>query len=184
VVSTPGSGSTFWFEVRLEAARKPSQEVQPAAPAPLPRLSGRVLVAEDNEVNLEVARRMLQGAGLTVDVAVNGREAVERWSASRPDLVLMDVQMPELDGNDATRRIRALEAEAGGGARTPIIALTAHDMPSDHADCLAAGMDGYLAKPYGRRQLLELLQRHLPRGAAPEAAAAAGPAAQAAPGAR
>jgi CheY-like chemotaxis protein len=104
-----------------------------------------VLLAEDNAVNQRLALRLLEKQGHTVVVAINGKEAVEAVARERFDLVLMDVQMPELDGLEATALIRAQEQETGG--HVPILALTAHAMKGDRERCLEAGMDGYLSKP-------------------------------------
>lgn len=119
----------------------------------------RVLLAEDNAVNQEVALAMLQHAGCRVTSAANGRAAVAQWLEQPFDLVLMDCQMPELDGFDATREIRA--AETGERARVPIVALTANAMEGDRERCLAAGMDDYLAKPFKRSDLVAVLRRWL-----------------------
>jgi CheY-like chemotaxis protein len=105
----------------------------------------RVLLAEDNPVNQTLAMRVLERLGHKVQVANNGREAIERAQAGEFDLILMDVQMPEMDGLEATTAIRA--AEAGTGKHVPIVAMTAHAMKGDREKCLSAGMDGYLAKP-------------------------------------
>ncbi len=115
-----------------------------------------VLLAEDNPVNQEVARAMLERAGCRVTIAVNGRAAVEQWLAQPFELVLMDCQMPELDGFEATREMRTQEA---GRVRVPIIALTANAMADDRERCLAAGMDDYLPKPFKRSDLMAVLQR-------------------------
>jgi CheY-like chemotaxis protein/HPt (histidine-containing phosphotransfer) domain-containing protein len=139
-----------------------------AAPPARARLEGRVLVAEDNPVNQEVAVGMLESLGLEVDVADNGREAVDRFSEARYDLVLVDCQMPELDGFGATAEIRRLEA--AGGGHVPIVALTAYGLEGDREICVAAGMDDYLAKPFSREQLNSVLSRWLPRRGAEPAA--------------
>jgi PAS domain S-box-containing protein len=118
-----------------------------------------VLLAEDNLVNQKFAIRVLTGAGHEVTVAQNGREAVDRWAESPFDLILMDVQMPEMDGLDATREIRS--RENGSGRRTPIIAMTANAMKDDRAMCLDAGMDGYVPKPVKREVLMNEIDRVL-----------------------
>jgi PAS domain S-box-containing protein len=163
VTSTVGSGTHFIATLPLPAA---------AAQAPVPHGQGhdaaaiaagaatrsrheprgvRVLVAEDNMINQVVAVSLLAHLGCTVDVAADGVEAVRRWSEGAFDLILMDCQMPEMDGLEATRRIRA--AEAGDG-RIPIVALTANAMREDREACLAAGMDDHIAKPVTEESLL------------------------------
>ncbi len=119
----------------------------------------RVLLAEDNPVNQKFAVRVLEGAGHTVVVANNGREAVDRSEPGGFDLILMDVQMPELDGLDATREIRRREADGQG--RIPIIAMTANAMAGDREMCLGAGMDGYVPKPVKRAVLFAEIERIL-----------------------
>jgi two-component system, sensor histidine kinase and response regulator len=131
----------------------------PAAPAP-PRLAGRILMAEDNRVNQGVALGMLEGAGLAVDVVEDGRQAILRLASRHYDLVLMDGQMPELDGFAATAEIRRFEAINGG--HIPIVAVTAGALEGDRERCLAVGMDDYLAKPFTRAQLVDAVARWLP----------------------
>lgn len=120
-----------------------------------------ILLAEDNLVNQRVAVSILQKAGHRVAVANNGREALDRWSEQAFDLILMDVQMPEIDGLEATAVIRAREEKTA--EHIPIIALTAHAMKGDQERCLAAGMDAYLSKPIHARQLIELVSRYSPQ---------------------
>ncbi len=119
----------------------------------------RLLLAEDNPVNQEVAISMLEMLGCRVDLAANGREVLEALDHSQYDLILMDCQMPELDGFEATAAIRRREREAQDGGHVPIIAVTANAMEGDREQCLQAGMDDYLSKPFSRVQLLELLNR-------------------------
>ncbi len=127
----------------------------------------RLLLAEDNLVNQKVATRMLERAGYRVDVVANGKAAVEAVRQRHYDLVLMDCQMPELDGFAATRAIRA---SGGSESFVPIVALTAHALKGDREACLAAGMDGYVAKPIDRAELLDVIEALLRRrqlGSAP-----------------
>jgi signal transduction histidine kinase/CheY-like chemotaxis protein len=126
-----------------------------------PSLSLRILLAEDNLVNQRLATRLLEKRGHTVVMAGNGREALAAFESETFDLVLMDVQMPELDGLEATLAIR--EKEKGSGKRLPIVALTAHAMKGDREKCLAAGMDGYLTKPIRSQELDELLENYVMR---------------------
>jgi signal transduction histidine kinase/CheY-like chemotaxis protein len=153
VESAPGIGSTFGFTVRAERtdAVAPVLEPSPLASA----ATWRILIAEDNPVNQRVASRMLQQAGHTVEIASNGRDAVERFSTGAFDMILMDVHMPLLDGFEATARIR--EIERSRGSRIPVIALTASAMTGDRERCLQAGMDGYLSKPVSRDELLRII---------------------------
>jgi CheY-like chemotaxis protein len=123
-------------------------------PSPL-----RVLVVEDNPVNQTLAQRLLEKQGYLVTVAGNGKEALAALAGAAFDVVLMDVQMPEMDGLAATAAIRA--AEQGTGRRLPIIALTAQALDGDRERCLAAGMDGYLAKPVRGPQLLRAVAEAL-----------------------
>ncbi|MBX3026935.1 response regulator [bacterium] len=141
-----------------------SPEPRASAPPPAPRAAGgrvlRVLLAEDNQVNQRLAVRLLEKRGHQVVVVDNGRDAVATAVEQRFDLVLMDVQMPEMDGFEATAALRA--AERGTGIRRPIIAMTAHAMKGDRERCLLAGMDDYLAKPIQPSELFELIDRMLP----------------------
>jgi CheY-like chemotaxis protein len=132
----------------------------------------RVLLVEDNPVNLMVGQRLLGVLGTDCDAAGNGEEALLRMSASRYDLVLMDCQMPVMDGYTATRRWRELERDAGDGRHLPIIAMTANAMAGDRQKCLDAGMDDYLAKPVTRAELERSLHRWWHTGTAPSASAA------------
>jgi signal transduction histidine kinase/CheY-like chemotaxis protein len=135
------------------------------------RFPARILLVEDNPVNQEVTRAMLMSLGLEPDIVSNGLGALEALSSRVYDLVLMDCQMPEMDGYEATRKIRSLESaqESGGGAKLPypshipIVALTAHAMEGDREQCLEAGMDDYLSKPFTRDQIMDVLQRWLSR---------------------
>ncbi len=162
--SAPGQGSTFWFEVPFAPAMRAIVEAAPTATVrALPRLHGHVLLAEDNAVNEVVAGAMLESFGLRVSVAQNGRQALEAVAAQAFDVVLMDCQMPEMDGFEAARRIRRREAEKGvpAAARQTIVAVTANAIEGDRERCLAAGMDDYLSKPFSKADLHALLSRWL-----------------------
>ena len=165
VESAPGRGSTFAFTVEL--ARAERTVATPAPPAPRPRMRGRVLVAEDDRVNRVLMEHLLKNLGVAPEFVCNGREAVEATLRSDFDLVLMDCHMPEMDGFDATRAIRARER---GARRTPVLACTAGVLSEEQARCLEAGMDDFLSKPIDQKRLEEALRRWLgPRDAAPDA---------------
>jgi CheY-like chemotaxis protein len=122
----------------------------------------RILVADDNEVNMELISRYLTRRGHTVAPAATGKEVLNSWEREAFDAILMDVQMPEMDGYAATSAIRERERTGGGaakGKRVPIIAVTANAMAGDKEKCLAAGMDGYVSKPINRQQLFEVVER-------------------------
>ncbi|HMV04111.1 MAG TPA: ATP-binding protein [Accumulibacter sp.] len=122
-------------------------------------LRGRVLLVEDNPINQVVAEAMLAALGMTVELARNGQEALLLAAVQRFDIVLMDCQMPVLDGYEATRRLR--QREVDGSERVPVIALTANALEDDRQQCIEAGMDDYLSKPYSQTQLATLLRRWL-----------------------
>jgi two-component system sensor histidine kinase/response regulator len=165
--STVGQGSTFWFTIILQHGHGPMPTVNDAD-LPLSaehRLraqhrGARILLAEDHPINTEVVQQMLHAAELDVVVAANGRIALEKAIAERLDLILMDMQMPEMDGIEATRAIRRLPAHAA----TPILALTANAFAEDRRACLVAGMNDVLTKPVSPAQLYEALARWLPTG--------------------
>ena len=146
----------------------------------LPRLSGRVLLAEDNLINQEVASAMLQRIGVSMSIANNGQEALEWLQQAHFDLVLMDCQMPIMDGFEATASIRQREAKSGVPA-IPIIALTANAISGDREHCLAQGMSDYLSKPFAQAQLHQMLARWLPERDTPLQGGAVQPHAAASP---
>lgn len=157
VDSTPGVGSTFWCVLPVASGEpyvEPAGEREPAARHPETRPL-HVLIAEDNKVNQAVAAGLLKQLGHTSRIAENGEIALELFARERFDAVLMDCQMPVLDGYQATRRLRQMDH----GRAVPIIALTAHALESDRRRCLAAGMDDYLAKPVTLDQLRGALSR-------------------------
>jgi signal transduction histidine kinase/DNA-binding response OmpR family regulator len=146
-------------QTRPSCAAEESQSapIKDTAQAP-PLKSLRILLAEDNPVNQRVAVRMLEKEGHEVAVAANGREALTRWSNQPFDLILMDVQMPEMDGFQTTSAIR--RAEAASNLHIPIIAVTAHAIDGYRERCLAAGMDDYLSKPIRRNDLMDVVAKH------------------------
>ena len=156
---TGPQGSEFVFEAALPLCNVPI--ATPASESEAgPALRGRVLLVEDNAVNVIVATALLEQLGLQVESVGDGEAAIARCREHPPDLVLMDCQMPSVDGFEATRRIRQSEARAGAG-RLPIIALTANALPCDRARCLAAGMDDHLPKPVQQDELRRVLARWL-----------------------
>lgn len=174
VSSVEGKGSIFKVLLPLERLAQPAPI---PAPAPGPVVEGparpiRILAAEDNHVNQLVLRTLLSQAGLEPTMVENGVEAIEAWKTGPWDLILMDVQMPVMDGVTATREIRTFEA-AGERRRTPIIAVTANAMSHQVADYEAAGMDMVVPKPLDAARLFEAIDQAMDTGAAQEAEAAA-----------
>jgi signal transduction histidine kinase/FixJ family two-component response regulator len=173
--SEPGRGSRFWVELPLpEASANPLQiardrvvHLADRRAEPGARL---VLVVEDSPVNRLVAVRVLERAGFRAHVVNDGREALQALSTQRYDAVLMDCQMPDIDGYEATRELRRRE---GTGRHTPVIAMTAHAMTGDRERCIAAGMDDYITKPVRSQTLTDMLERWVGAAAGPAPAAAA-----------
>jgi CheY-like chemotaxis protein len=173
VSSQPGVGSTFWFTLPLIPALE-APPIRPAAaadaaPAAIPeaataRHGGFLLLAEDNFVNQRVAVYMLTKLGYQVDVAQHGREAVEMLGKIAYDLVLMDCQMPEMDGFEAARIIRDVNSTVLDH-EVPVIAMTANAFPEDRARALACGMNDFLAKPVDRAVLATVLEKWVRHGA-------------------
>jgi CheY-like chemotaxis protein len=166
--SAAGEGSTFWFEVELPLAAEHDQNHTARDPLTfngpgerdslgnLTLAAPLVLIAEDNPVNQMLAVRQLDRCGYRSEVVSNGLEALEAIQQTAYAAVLMDCQMPELDGYETARTIRQREDES---THLPIIAATAHSMSGDREKCLAAGMDGYIAKPFRAAELTEALAR-------------------------
>jgi len=177
VESTPGQGSTFRFNVDLPLQDSGTLPAEPvcesltalpalSADSPvLPAQAAHVLLVEDNAVNRTLAQRLLQKRGFHVTVVVDGKQALLAHSSSGFDLILMDVQMPEMDGFEATTEIR--KREALSGRHTPIIALTAHALKEDRERCLSAGMDAYVTKPIRPAELFRTIHELLLTPAAP-----------------
>ena len=157
--SVVGQGSTFWFEVELQRSEA-IVDPAPLQATPVARASGRVLVAEDNPINQVIARRLLETLGLQVDIVGDGAAAVKAVAAADYDVLLLDCQMPVLDGYEAARRIRAAQ---GAGRRLAILAVTASAMPGEAERCREAGMDAVLLKPLQADALRAEVARFLPR---------------------
>jgi CheY-like chemotaxis protein len=156
----PVSQATLRRAIRAALNHAPdAAAVAVPAAAQVPLESPRVLLVEDNAVNQKLARRLLEKAGVMVETAVNGREAVERANAGGYQVIFMDCQMPEMDGFEATAQIRRQE---GASHHTPIIAMTAYALPQDRERCLRAGMDGYVSKPISDTELRRTLEAWLP----------------------
>jgi PAS domain S-box-containing protein len=170
VESKVGEGSTFWFTLTL-LATTPSSAVGLSSPTRAGcKGRARILLVEDIDVNQEIARAMLESAGHQVDVVSDGCEAIAAVQAHGYDVVLMDIQMPVMDGVTATKRIRALGGDTGS---LPIVAMTANVLPQQVESFRAAGMNGHVAKPVRRNELLAAIERWIPVTAEPEPRAGA-----------
>jgi PAS domain S-box-containing protein len=156
----------YEFLVNVMAGRPHETVATPVVSAPVTRapagMGGDILVVEDNLINQQVALGILQIQGYRVSVANNGREALDAYAQGAFDLILMDCQMPEMDGFEATVQIRKRE-QTSGGRRVPIVALTANAMAQDREECLNAGMDDHLAKPFSMQTMQEMLDRWMPQ---------------------
>lgn len=171
VKSVAGAGSTVDFTVRFDAAPpaasasadteqdRETTNTEIGLPIARPGSDGAppyILVAEDNLVNQTIAARLLERQGFQVELARDGCEAVEKFRRKAFEAILMDVQMPEMDGFQATRAIRQIESAAGG--HVPIIAMTAHAMKGDRERCLSGGMDAYISKPIRPAELVAAIR--------------------------
>jgi hypothetical protein len=164
VDSQPGKGSTFWFTLAAPILVPSEQPASPLATNDTASLAGtRVLVAEDNVVNQVLATMQLEELQCDVSTADDGEAVLKLLSLQHFDLILMDCQMPVLDGYETTRRIRLAE---GTGRHIPIVAVTANAMENDRAAALACGMDDFLSKPYSQAALRAVLGRLVRRDAA------------------
>jgi CheY-like chemotaxis protein len=163
--SEEGVGSTFSFTIPFgDDQTKSEKPTMPIAPQPLAGISistgekekAHILLAEDDPITRKVIGLMLQHSNFDIDIAEHGLQAVEKWEQGNYDLILMDVQMPHMDGFAATSSIREKERENDG--HTLIVAMTAHAFPEDEMRCLAAGMDAYISKPIDMKQCIELIE--------------------------
>jgi len=170
VVSEPGQGTTFYLQapLSLPAPAQPAKQCAADKASAEPNRPLRILLVEDEEVSRLSTKLLLQKLGYTIECAADGKEAVEAFRLAPFDCVLMDIQMPEMDGVEATRLIRALETQQGR-ALTPIIALTAYAMPGDRERFLDAGMNDHVAKPVQMEDLKQSLRHVLPAGKAGQA---------------
>lgn len=166
-ISHGSQGTTFWFEIPLDVIERSSVGQAAAQASPQEKKTeshfpkAKVLVAEDNSTNQMVITAILKRLEITAHVVNNGLEAVDAFKRDDYDLILMDVQMPEMDGCTATRKIRELEKSEDGEQRLPIVALTANVMQDDRNTCIESGMDDFLGKPVRRELLGQVLERYL-----------------------
>ncbi len=166
VESVEGVGSTFWFYVFLEVSdeasyKKQNQQEENGMPQDKTRLQLKlkILLAEDNKINQKVAVLNLNNLGHTVEIANNGKEAVKKYANGDYDMIFMDVQMPEMDGVEASKKIRNLEKQSGSTKKIPIIAMTANTSEDERKKYMEAGMDGYVSKPFKQKELIEIFKK-------------------------
>lgn len=160
VKSIVGQGSTFWLEIPVDVLGEASEIEQPNASNKAikkPKYNGRILLVEDNPINQEIAKALLEGFGVTVITATDGQAALDCLKAATFDLVIMDIQMPVLDGISATRRLRTR------GVAVPVVGLSANAFSEDRQECLDAGMNEFLSKPVSRAKLSSLLEKFAKR---------------------
>jgi len=161
VESQTGRGSSFHFTVRLRVEQRAGGDQRPATEMLKKAVrSMRVLLAEDNEINQQVAVEFLQMRGHQVRIANNGKEVLQALATDRFDIILMDVQMPQMDGFQATAAIR--EKEKTTGNHIPIVAMTGYAMKGDRQRCLDGGMDAYICKPIRSQELFEIVESFTP----------------------
>ena len=164
VESEPGNGSLFWFSALISLGHGEDRQERPVEEKDLEEqytdhfTGARVLLAEDNAINSEVAVALLNEVGLLVDTAENGREAVDMVRANHYDLILMDIQMPEMDGLEATRVLRTML----NYTEIPILAMTANVFLDDREACLAAGMNDFVSKPVDPKILYSVIAKWIP----------------------
>jgi len=159
IKSEPGKGSKFYFTIPYKPTKEPTKEetVTYESNTAGPDKDYKILLAEDNLINQKLAKRILEKHGYTSVVIVkNGEDAVKHYKTEKPDLILMDIQMPVMDGLEATKIIRAQEIEC----KIPIIAITASAMPEDRDICLGAGCDDYISKPINPKKLVNLVRKY------------------------
>ena len=161
VTSVKGAGSEFWFTLEMPKIRslKPAPTLGKDPPTPVPeQLAARILVVDDSQTSRMVAKLMMEQAGLTVDLACGGREALSKVKKENYDVIVMDCQMPGMDGYETTRHIRQLPGRRG---QVPIIALTANVETGFISECFAAGMSDHLSKPVQKASLLAKISHYL-----------------------
>jgi len=162
VESEEGKGSAFWFIASFQCTDEAVEAVEQSVTEKKPlQLNAKILLVEDNQINQMVAMKMLQKIGLKAVLANNGVEALAILSEQSFDLVLMDCQMPEMDGFDATTKIRKLDIKTRHEKPLPVVAMTANVMSGDRERCLEVGMDDYIGKPVQREKLESVLRKWL-----------------------